>query len=109
MHADADLVDGEIKGPPPSAKSAPNGPPKATVARRAQSYSDFHWAIQATFSSGHKTIPRRASHTLIDTAITNEANFIDWYQAVEKELVDIGDDEYMYGAVSSHADCFEMD
>ena len=94
-HADAGLIDGHNDAKPPSPKSAPDGPPKATIARRAQSYSDFHWAIQATFGPEHKAPRKRRSQVLIRDTIKSETDFLNWYQEAEERVLNGGDDEYM--------------
>ena len=71
-----------------SSKSAPEdkGPPKATVARRAQSYTDFHYAARAVLKENRKEKERKG--------IQNELDFADWYGGLENDLLEASHDQY---------------
>ena len=71
------------------------GPPKATVARRCQSYSDFHYAVKAIFSQEGRGLLRKPPHAKDETDIKTELDFADWYQDLEQDLLDASHDEYM--------------
>lgn len=83
----------------------PTRPPKATVARRAQSYSDFHDAVKAVLGpleGGKAEWTRRASQTsraakntkTKEKAIHGELEFADWYNELERDLLDSSHDDY---------------
>lgn len=67
------------------------GPPLATVARRAKSYSDFYDVVRAHLKK-EKEIERKKSQE----DISNELEFAEWYMGVEDELLDASHDEYTY-------------
>ena len=83
-------------------------PPNATLARRAQSYSDFHDAVKAVLGpepnqkgseEGRKSRGklRRSSHgskIIEERGITSELEFIEWYDTLENELLDSSHDDY---------------
>ena len=62
------------------------GPPKATVARRAQSYTDFHYAAKAVLKGNGKREE--------DKGIQNELDFADWYETLENDLLEASHDPY---------------
>ncbi|KAI9725041.1 MAG: hypothetical protein M1812_000317 [Candelaria pacifica] len=68
-----------------------NGPPAATVARRAKSYSDFYDAVRAQIKNGSlkEKITTDGVHSM-----RNELEFGDWYHQVEDELLEASQDEY---------------
>ncbi len=66
-----------------------NGPPPATIARRAKSYSDFYTVVRAHLSK-EKALERKKSHT----DISNELEFAEWYGSVNEELLEASHDEY---------------
>lgn len=68
-----------------------NGPPKATVARRAKSYGDFYDVVRA-----HLKKERRRSRENIKT----ELDFGEWYSGVSEELLDASHEEYQYVSLS---------
>ncbi|KAL8831173.1 MAG: hypothetical protein Q9191_001015 [Dirinaria sp. TL-2023a] len=75
-------------------------PPKATVARRSQSYSDFHYAVHAVLGQKEKKSRRLSSQSKEEDndegerGIKNELDFEDWYRDVENGLIDASHDEY---------------
>lgn len=69
----------------------PRGPPPATVARRAKSYSDFYNVVRAHLKK-ERDIERKKSKETIG----NELEFVQWYSGVHDELLDASHDEYKY-------------
>jgi hypothetical protein len=67
------------------------GPPTATLSRRAQSYSDFHYAVQAVLEPGSKDKEKEKKEV---PEIKDEFSFDDWYQDLEEELHEASHDEY---------------
>ncbi|KAF2500787.1 Sec34-domain-containing protein [Lophium mytilinum] len=67
------------------------GPPKATVARRAKSYSDFYDAVRAHIKKekGLEREKRREREEL-----KTELDFGEWYGGVGEELLDASHEEY---------------
>lgn len=69
------------------------------MARRAQSYSDFHDAVKAVLGQDVAS-KGAAKETAKDDAkneekeITSELDFADWYNGLEHELLDSGHDDY---------------
>lgn len=69
------------------------------MTRRAQSYSDFHDAVKAVLS---QDVPFRgpAKETIKDDGNTEEKNisseldFADWYNGLEREMLDSSHDDY---------------
>ena len=70
------------------------GPPEATLTRRSQSYSDFHYAVKAVLGHEEKKPRRRSSQLKEETEIRTELDFSDWYHGIEHELLDSSHDEY---------------
>ncbi|KAK7182820.1 hypothetical protein DPSP01_010076 [Paraphaeosphaeria sporulosa] len=66
-----------------------NGPPPATVARRAKSYSDFYGAVRA-----HLRKDKGSGRPRSRANISNELAFAQWYNGVHDELLDASHDEY---------------
>ncbi|KAL8644031.1 MAG: hypothetical protein Q9210_007455, partial [Variospora velana] len=70
------------------------GPPKATLSRRAQSYTDFHHAARTVLdkdsSSKHK------KHARAHETIKDDLDFSDWYDSLEADLLDASHEEYTY-------------
>ena len=85
--------------------AASSSPPKATLARRAQSYSDFHDAAKAVLGeggSGKRKGGKKDRERPKDEArqkpneenISSELEFVEWYHGLEQELLDSSHDEY---------------
>lgn len=77
-----------------------NGPPEATISRRAQSYSDFHDAVKAVLdqdvaSKEAATELSRDNDGSKEKDITSELDFVGWYNGLEHELLDSSHDDYM--------------
>lgn len=68
-----------------------NGPPPATVARRAKSYSDFYTAVRAHLKK-EKALERKKSRE----DISSELELVEWYGGVNEELLEASHEEYRY-------------
>ena len=91
VQADARLTDGianiiEVD-------ETPKGPPKATISRRAQSYSDFHDAVRAVL--GRDSTAEKDTKKIEENNIESELDYVDWYHNLEQGLLDSSQDEYM--------------
>ena len=71
-----------------------NGPPKATLSRRAQSYTDFHYAVRAVLDPNSKAGGKVAGKRLND--VKDDISFGDWYDSLESGLLEASHDEYKY-------------
>ena len=72
-----------------------NGPPKATLSRRSQSYSDFHDAVRTVLGGiVGKSQDRHQQQFNEKKEITTELDFLDWYNELEPGLLDASHDEY---------------
>lgn len=80
-------------------------PPQATLKKRAQSYTDFHYAVRAVLGKGQKGIERRKSvsrlgdkkqSSLAEDGIETDLDFADWYNTIEQSLLDSSHDEFTY-------------
>ncbi|KAI9707661.1 MAG: Golgi transport complex subunit 3 [Candelina mexicana] len=67
------------------------GPPAATVARRAKSYSDFYDVVRAQIKSN---IPTEKTAVGGASSIKSELEFGDWYHQIEDELLEASQEEY---------------
>ena len=76
------------------------------MARRAQSYSDFHYAVEAVLGEDvgirRKEAKKKKTQskdeddlTSNDKNIENELDFADWYQELEHDLLNSSHDEYL--------------
>ncbi|PSN62858.1 Sec34-domain-containing protein [Corynespora cassiicola Philippines] len=86
--ADVERVEGIVE----TIEEAPekdNGPPPATVARRAKSYSDFYDVVRAHLKK-EKELERKKSRD----NISNELDFAEWYSGVDEELLEASHEEY---------------
>lgn len=86
--ADVERVEGIVE----TIEEAPekdNGPPPATVARRAKSYSDFYTVVRAHLKK-EKGLERKKSRD----NISNELEFAEWYSGVNDELLEASHEEY---------------
>ncbi|CAN9108679.1 unnamed protein product [Alternaria alternata] len=66
-----------------------NGPPPATVARRAKSYSDFYTVVRAHLRK-ERALEKKKSREDIST----ELEFADWYGGLSDKLLEASHDEY---------------
>jgi conserved oligomeric Golgi complex subunit 3 len=69
----------------------PTGPPEATVARRAKSYSDFYDIVQAHLRK-ERVLEKRKR--LSRTEIKTDLEFGEWYYGVSEELLDASHEQY---------------
>ena len=65
-------------------------PPKATIARRAQSYTDFHHAARAWLRNSNDSSKKTPQ-------IKDELQFAEWYESIEEGLLEAGQNEFKYG------------
>ncbi|KAJ4324933.1 Golgi transport complex subunit 3 [Neodidymelliopsis sp. IMI 364377] len=80
------------EGIPDTVEEAPaklNGPPPATVARRAKSYSDFYSVVRAHIKK-EKALQRKKSQE----NISSELDFAEWYGRANDELLEASHDDY---------------
>ena len=73
------------------------GPPPATVARRAKSYSDFYDVVRAHIKKENKLEREKQRKRHRQKQIKNELEFGTWYQGVQNGLADASLEEYQYG------------
>jgi hypothetical protein len=66
-----------------------NGPPPATVARRAKSYSDFYSVVRAHIKK-ERALEKKKSQENLST----ELEFAEWYGNINEELLEASHDEY---------------
>ena len=76
-----------------------DGPPKATLSRRAQSYSDFHDAVKAVLgqdvaSKGTTKEEPYDENKIGEKDLTSDLDFVEWYNGLEQELLDSSHDNY---------------
>jgi conserved oligomeric Golgi complex subunit 3 len=75
------------------------GPPPATLARRARSYSDFYDVVRAhirkEYHLAQDTHRKRARQHQIKTAV----DFGAWYNGIKGELLDASHEEYQYASL----------
>lgn len=69
-------------------------PPKATLTRRSQSYSDFHDAVRAVLGPDGKSSEISASNLGNEGDFESDLDFVDWYHGLENELLDACHNEY---------------
>lgn len=72
-------------------------PPKATLTRRAQSYSDFHDAVKAVLDKNADPLRRKEGEEESygkEEYLETDLDFSDWYHDLELELLDLSHDEY---------------
>jgi conserved oligomeric Golgi complex subunit 3 len=70
-----------------------NGPPQATVARRAKSYSDFYDIVTAHLKKEREQ-ERDKQKKKPREHIKTELEFAEWYDEVSHELVDASHETY---------------
>ena len=93
-HAPADIErTDDIRGSHTSGEGSV-GPPKASLTRRCQSYSDFHDAATVVLGRGANTSTRRHSQLRETSGIKTELEFVDWYHGLENDLLDASHEEY---------------
>ena len=82
------------------------GPPKATLERRAQSYTDFHHAVTAVLGKDERPWRRNSTnrsrmdegeiHTNLEHDVHDDLDFADLYNDLEPSLLASSHDEYTY-------------
>lgn len=76
---------------------AQRGPPTATLARRAKSYSDFYDAVRAYLEKEQKQEKKqRNSLHRRQGGLRTESEFAAWYDGVKSQLEDASHEEYQY-------------
>jgi hypothetical protein len=68
-----------------------NGPPPATIARRAKSYSDFYTVVRAHMRKEKALEKKKSQETL-----TTELEFAEWYGGISEELLEASHEEYRH-------------
>jgi hypothetical protein len=71
-----------------------NGPPRATVARRAKSYSDFYNVVRAHLKKEKEHEDTGRVKEREQAQITSELEFAEWYGGISDELLEASHDEY---------------
>lgn len=97
---DVGLLEDNEKEAIPGGPKINGSPPKATLSRRSQSYSDFHDAVKSVLGGGGsgKAICRhqqQQQQQVNEKKIVTELDFLDWYNELETGLLDASHDEYM--------------
>ena len=102
FHADIPVVEGiaeDVEEPGVS-----KGPPEATVARRAKSYSDFYEVVRAhikkerqQYLDNEKEKKRQTREKLQD-----EVDFERWYSGISQDLLEAGHEEYRLVTTLEH-------
>ena len=67
------------------------GPPKATLSRRAQSYTDFHHAVRAVLQTESASEDRDSKKA---DNIKDDLGFNEWYQNIEEDLLEASHIDY---------------
>lgn len=75
----------------------PSGPPAATLSKRAQSYSDFHYAVRAVLGQDGATTDdqTKTKSENKEPQIKNDLDFADWYNDLEDQLLDSSHKDYV--------------
>ncbi|KAI4183792.1 MAG: hypothetical protein L6R41_005190 [Letrouitia leprolyta] len=68
------------------------GPPKATLSRRAQSYTDFHYAAKSVLRKDVSPKQEKAAENV--QLMKDDLDFADWYNGLENDLLEASHDEY---------------
>lgn len=73
-----------------------SGPPSATIARRAQSYSDFHDAVVAHTKRERKLQRKRSLENTLrfEESLQSDLDFATWYTTIDEELLEQSHEEY---------------
>ena len=82
-------LDGGTAKPPPK---KPAEPPRATVARRAKSYSDFYDA--AKLYDEREGGGKKVNEGLRGLQLNNELDCLDWFRSVKGKLVEGSHERY---------------
>ncbi len=95
----ADLHPVEILLPADSSSSNIHGPPIATVARRAKSYTDFYHVARAQFKKNKEKQFKHVKRSSRDSLKGEE--FKKWPEDLSESLLNSSHERYMYGAYGS--------
>ena len=96
QESNADVSRAEAIAIPETLEEAParlNGPPPATVARRAKSYSDFYSVVRAHVKR-EQAQALEQEHKKPHEDFSSELDFAAWYGGVNEELLEASHDEY---------------
>jgi hypothetical protein len=72
-----------------------HGPPPATVARRAKSYSDFYDVVRAHLKKEHK-LEKEKERRQSNLQLKTDLEFGAWYNGVKGDLLEASHGEYQY-------------
>jgi hypothetical protein len=86
--ADVERVEGIPEAIDPVVEKG-TGPPEATVARRAKSYSDFYDVVRAHLKREKESERKKSRED-----IGNELEFAEWYGGISDELLEASHEEY---------------
>ena len=89
VQANGGLIGGTLAGD--GSHEEIKGPPKATLSRRAQSYSDFHYSVRAVLEPEW---PARGKSKKEAEGVKDDLSFSDWYQCLEEELLEASHGDY---------------
>lgn len=64
------------------------------MAKRSQSYSDFHDAVKAVLDQNARRTRRGSDIVEKNADIESELDFFDWHNDLEHDLLDSSDEEY---------------
>jgi conserved oligomeric Golgi complex subunit 3 len=107
FHADIPVVEDIVEDVEEPGLS--KGPPDATVARRAKSYSDFYEVVRAhikkerqQYLDNEKEKKRKTREKLQD-----EVDFEQWYSGISQDLLEAGHEEYrlVISTIASSMEC----
>lgn len=85
----------EVEDPVDPLDPAHHGPPSATVARRAKSYSDFYDVVRAQLKKDKDLKHDKESSPIRSRdVIANDLEFVQWYTSIDDELLEASHDEY---------------
>ena len=65
-----------------------HSPPKASLSRRAQSYTDFHHAVRAVLRTEAASSGKKSDE------IKDDFEFSEWYQNIEDDLLEASHIDY---------------
>jgi hypothetical protein len=69
------------------------GPPAATIARRAKSYSQFYDVVRAHLKQEHK-LEKVEKRQRSKQQINTDVEFGNWYNGIKGDLMDASHEEY---------------
>jgi conserved oligomeric Golgi complex subunit 3 len=86
--ADVSRVEGIVESVEETLETT-HGPPQATVARRAKSYSDFYSVVRAHIKKERELEKKKSQENA-----STELEFAQWYNSVNAELLEASHEEY---------------